>query len=88
MTVKLLTEHHLEFLSLKGGCRGSSESTLVKISNCWKSHAAAHLYFSADQPYMYKDAIFLSPHKFVGGVQTPGMAIFLCKNHLTLILPI
>ena len=30
MMVKLLTEHHLEFLSLKGGCRGSSESTLVK----------------------------------------------------------
>ena len=30
MYVKLLTEHHLEFLSLKGGCTGSSESTLVK----------------------------------------------------------
>ena len=43
MIVKLLTEHHLEFLSLKGGCRGSSESTLVKMSNCWKSHASAHL---------------------------------------------
>ena len=43
MCVKLLTEHHLEFLSLKGSCRGSSESTLVKMSNCWKSHAAAHL---------------------------------------------
>ena len=42
MSVKLLTEHHLEFLSLKGGCRGSSESTLVKMSNCWKSHATAH----------------------------------------------
>ena len=33
MIVKLLTEHQLEFLSLKGGCRGSSESTLVKMSN-------------------------------------------------------
>ena len=30
MTVKLLTEHHLQFLTLKGGCTGSSESTLVK----------------------------------------------------------
>ena len=30
MIVKLLTEHHLKFLSLKGGCTGSSESTLVK----------------------------------------------------------
>ena len=41
MIVKLLTEHHLEFLSLKEGCRGSSESTLVKMSNCWKSLATA-----------------------------------------------
>ena len=43
MIVKLLTEHHLAFLSLKGGCRGLSESTLVKMSNCWKSHAAAQI---------------------------------------------
>ena len=43
MIVKLLTEHHLEFLTLKGGYRGSSESTLVKMSNCWKSHAAAEM---------------------------------------------
>ena len=43
MIFKLLTEHHLEFLSLKGGCRGSSEPTLVKMSNCGKSHAAAHI---------------------------------------------
>ena len=43
MIVKLLTEHHLEFLSLKGGCRGSPESTHVKMSHCWKSHAMAHM---------------------------------------------
>ena len=43
MIVKLLTEHHLEFLSLKGGCRGSSESTLVKMPHCWKSHALAQI---------------------------------------------
>ena len=43
MIVKLLTERHLEFLSLKGGCTGSSESTLVKMPNCWKSHATAQL---------------------------------------------
>ena len=29
-SVKLLTEHHLEFLSLKGNCTGWSESSLVK----------------------------------------------------------
>ena len=45
MTVKLLTEHHLEFLSLKGGCIGSSESTLVKMPHCWKSHVVAHVSF-------------------------------------------
>ena len=43
MIVKLLTEHRLEFLSLQGGCTGSSESTLVKIPNCWKSHALAQV---------------------------------------------
>ena len=46
MTVKLLTEHHLEFLSLKGGCTGSSESTLVKMPHCWKSHVTAQIFFS------------------------------------------
>ena len=45
MIVKLLTEHNLEFLSLKGGCTRSSESTLVKMSNCWKSHVTAQLLF-------------------------------------------
>ena len=42
MIVKLLTEHLLEFLSLKGGCRGSSQSTQVKMPHCWKSHELAH----------------------------------------------
>ena len=31
LSVKLLTEHHLEFLSLKGDCTDSSESSLVKM---------------------------------------------------------
>ena len=30
---KLLREHHLEFLSLKGGCTGSFESTLKSCQN-------------------------------------------------------
>ena len=46
MIVKLVTEHHLECLSLKRGCRGLSESTRVKLPHCWKSHALAHLYVS------------------------------------------
>ena len=43
MIVKLLTEHHLELLGLKGGYTGSSESTHVKKPHCWKSHALAHI---------------------------------------------
>ena len=31
MSVKLLTEHNLEFLSLKGGCIGSSESRIISV---------------------------------------------------------
>ena len=41
--VELLTEHHLGFLGLRGGCTGSSESTLVKMPHCRKFHAIAHI---------------------------------------------
>ena len=40
--VKLGTEQHLEFLSWKGGCTGSSESTLAKIPHCWKSRRGSN----------------------------------------------
>ena len=43
MTVKILTDNHLRFLSFKGGCIGSSESTLVKMPHCWRSHATTHI---------------------------------------------
>ena len=38
MSVKLLNEHNLEFLGLTGDCPGTSESALVKMQHCWKSH--------------------------------------------------
>ena len=41
MNIKLLTEHHLEFLSLKKGCSGSSDSIHVKMPLCMKLHGAA-----------------------------------------------
>ena len=63
MIVKLLTKRHLEFLSLKGGCRGSSESTLVKMSNCWKSHAAAQLSFHNVQCNMIPIILWLNFNK-------------------------
>ena len=45
MSVKLLTKHYLEFLSLKGGWTGLSESTLVKMPHCWKLHVMAQIFF-------------------------------------------
>ena len=54
MIVKQLAEYHLEFLSLKGGWIGSSESTRVKMSHCWKSHATAH---SFEQIHVYDNNI-------------------------------
>ena len=44
MTVKLLTEHHLEFLSLKRGSTGSPDPTRIKMPHCWKSCVTAQLY--------------------------------------------
>ena len=61
MSVKLLTEHHLEFLSLNGGYTGSSEYTLVKMPHCWKSHVTAPIScgivsFNPDPvPYLCRD---------------------------------
>ena len=68
MIVKLLTEHRLEFLSLKGGGRGSSESTLVKISNCWKSHAAAQIYLCLSTSLSMVDVRKYCIHAFLPNV--------------------
>ena len=43
MSVKLLTEQYLEYLSLKGSCAVSSESTLDKMPHCCKSHVTAQM---------------------------------------------
>ena len=44
MNVKLPTEPYLEFLILKGGYTGLSESNHVKMPHCWKSHVRSQLY--------------------------------------------
>ena len=54
LIVKLLTEHDLEFLSLKGGGTGSSESTHVKMPHFWKSHVTAHFVYL----FQYSDEIY------------------------------
>ena len=56
MSGEPLTEYHLELLSLKGGCTCSSESTLVKIPHCWKSHVTAQLCFHC----YFRGRIFIS----------------------------
>ena len=63
MGVKLLTEHHLELLSLKGGCTGLSESTHVKTPHCWKSHHGSitscvikGLHCNSDKPVLMKSS--------------------------------
>ena len=43
MIVGLLTEHHLSFLRLEGGCAGLSRSTLAKMPHFLKSHATAQM---------------------------------------------
>ena len=64
LTLWLLIEHHLEFLSLKGDCTGSSESIHVKMPHCWKSYVAAQIAFISDRTY---SAVF-------SGIFLPGLA--------------
>ena len=68
MTRKLLTEHHLEFLSLEGGCTGSSESILVK--NATLLEITCH----GSNGYSRNSKIKINPYKpsvlFVGHRQT------------------
>ena len=50
MIVKILDEHHMEFLSLKGG---SYESTHIKMPHCWTSHALPQLHPIRDEVATY-----------------------------------
>ena len=54
MIVKLLTEHHLERLSFKGGCRGSAESTQsCQNATLLESYALAHIIYNIDELFFY-----------------------------------
>ena len=61
MIVKLLTEHHLEFLSLTGGFTGSSESTLIKMPHCWKSHVLAQIIFLSMKIVILANFLYAKP---------------------------
>ena len=63
MIVKLLTEHHLEFLNLKEAAEAPLESTLVKMSNCWKSHATAQIIINSKLSWEKKHPIMQKIYK-------------------------
>ena len=67
MIVKLLTEYHLEFLSLKGCCAGWSESTLVKMPHCWKPYATAQNFLfniRNEMDFQYPSIVFLGVDEY------------------------
>ena len=70
-----MTERHLEFLSLKGDCTGSSESTHVKTSRCWKSHVMAQIGFLPILTYLVPLLAFrnwtTSPEQWSNPVPVP-----------------
>ena len=82
MSVKLLTEHHLRFLSLKGGCIGSSESTLVKMPHCWKSHVMAHL-LSVQLDYLRSEHLGNITILHLCYIGLGGMNRGICKRHMS-----
>ena len=55
MTVKQLIKHRLEFLRLKGGWTGASESIHVKKSHCWIAHVAAQMLLKISKQYILCD---------------------------------
>ena len=75
MSVKLLTEHHLEFLSLKGGYTGSTESAHYKCHIVWKSHVAAHMISPSTLCVFFAYSIYLGCiyiFYFGGGIGSKG----------------
>ena len=76
MTVKLMTEHNLELLSLTGGCTCLSESTLVKLPHCCKSHVTAHILTKRAMM-----ALDRSPKIFV--LKALLLSIVMVENHVT-----
>ena len=68
MFVTLLAEHHLEFLSLKERCRGSSESTFVKCHIVGNLMHWLNYYFSPCRVYLTHYGISGAPEQSVCGI--------------------
>ena len=71
MIVKLLTEHHLEFLSFKEAAQARLSLHLSRMPHCWNSHAMAYFFL--------KIVLFLfAEHYPVVSVHQIGFYSFLC----------
>ena len=77
MSVKLLTEHHWEFLSFKGGCKGSSEFTLVKMPHLWKSHVMAQMQLNSLEVVADPDLFEILYAKKIGTFWNGSFGIYL-----------
>ena len=74
MTVKLLTEQYMEYLSLQGGCTGSSESTLIKNENVTLLEITCH------SSLMIKSFVFIKMNKIL--LQIQGLKLDKISLHL------
>ena len=82
MSVKLLTEHRLEFERLIGGCTGSSESTLVKMPHSWKSYVVAQfmIYIGFEPMYVYNTlGTLISQRKWQIQTSTTNLVFHACS---------
>ena len=79
MSVKLLTEHNLECLSLIEDCTGSSESTHVKMPHYWKSHVTAQMLCTALLPNFYPGYIQFFSCEHVFGITVENSV---CLDHM------
>ena len=85
MIVKLLTEHHLEFLSLKGGCIDPSESTNVKMSivgNLMHWLISEQYKLVLTFKYMFLRSTFTAGRAHYGQLILTK-SLFVIQNHIT-----
>ena len=70
--------------SLKGCCRGSSESTHVKMPHCWKSHDTAQIWY----PLIYCSTYFQAhSHPIISFSFRPQHYFLLDESFFTWITP-
>ena len=87
MRFKLLTEHHLEILSFKGGCTGSSESTPVGNATSMEITCRGSIFKMIKATAGSKIAENLCNQTIGNGCVIPYISytVFTCNNIFTVI---